>query len=97
MELVSPELALVDPLLARRARALLPPPRDCLAPRALARPPAAEALGAARITTRSRPSRPSLLMTVLALQLVTLIGSLHLTGGQASPRLPAPPPLVDRR
>lgn len=69
MEPISPELALVDPELARVARALLPPPRDCLA-----------SLEAATAPPRVRPLRPSLLMTVLALQLVVLVGSLPLPG-----------------
>jgi len=70
MDAVSPELALVDPELAARARAALPFPSDCLA--------SAEPLGPRPDTTRARsvprPRRPSLLVALAALVAASLIG-----------------------
>jgi hypothetical protein len=66
---VSPELALVDPELARVARALLPPPSDCCAPR-----PSVDLAGVvdvrnehgSRATARVPITRIAMVMTFLA-------------------------------
>jgi len=78
MELITPELALIDPELAARARCLLPMPRDCLAPRPWPEP-RVEVPPA--VDTRA-PRSPSLLVAVSALFVAGLIGipALHHSG-----------------
>jgi hypothetical protein len=70
VEVVSPELALVDPDLALRARWALPLPGDCLAP--------GEPLGSRRpvaaVPRVVELRRPSLLAAVAALIAASLIG-----------------------
>jgi hypothetical protein len=70
MEHVTPELALIDPELAERARSLLPIRPDCLAPR-----PWPEPRVEVPPPVESRiPRRPSLLVAVSALCVAGLIG-----------------------
>jgi len=66
MDRISPELALVDPELARIARASLPLPGDCLAPRAREAKPR---------RTLERARHPSVLVMVVALMVAALIGT----------------------
>jgi hypothetical protein len=88
MELISPELVLVDPVLAEAARKALPPPPDCLAHRprpiqaTLGRPmPAAVDDG---MPAAEKRHRPSLLVTVAALSIATLVGSPTIGGHAAT-------------
>lgn len=82
VDLISPELALVDPDLALRARAALPFPGDCLAPSVYV-PRQVAAPGEAA----SRPRRPSFFAALAALLVASLIGMpdlahvLHHVGG----------------
>ena len=70
MDVVSPELALVDPELAARARMAVPFPGDCLAPSE----PFAPRRGAPGTEDGRRPRRPSLLAALAALLAASLIG-----------------------
>jgi hypothetical protein len=81
MELISPELALVDPELARLGRASLPPPRDCLA----------SAIAALSAPRRSELPRPSLTVALVALVLATLVGTPSASAGRPGHRSPLRP------
>jgi hypothetical protein len=70
VDVVSPELALVDPELAARARAAIPFPGDCLAPSA----PLGAGRSAPVLEAVPRPRRPSLLVALAALLAASLIG-----------------------
>lgn len=76
MELISPELALVDPALAQLGRASLPPPRDCLA----------SAIAALSVPRPSGMPRPSLTVALVALVLVTLVGTPSASAGELAQR-----------
>lgn len=77
VEKLTPELALVDPLLAARVRALLPEPLDCLAPRE--RSPIVDRGLAARGTPARRPTGSRRLKNIAVaaawLMPVLLVGS----------------------
>jgi hypothetical protein len=70
---ISPELALVDPELAARLRALLPDPGDCLAPRPRAAAPASLPAAVQEAAPPVRP-RPRWRRTVLLAGLVFAVG-----------------------
>lgn len=84
MQGITPELALVDSGLAAAARAFLPNPGDCLAPRPR---PAAAAVALQRAEEPSQQQRRSPL-TLLA----TAAASLIICGALASPLLAFLPP-----
>jgi len=76
MDVISPELALIDETLAEAARRWLPPPSDCLAPRTPTETPSpASSLQEAPPGLGRRRARPSLVVVVATLLVAGIVAS----------------------